>query len=179
MGLRPPWQAWTCLTKSALRSPCIKPVNRLDTNSGLRPVYAGVASLGLRSLSTSRPLYVPGRNRQIETPDKPKPSGPVAPDQVSKAITEKQQAKADWRIIIQLARNVWPKNSPGIKVRVAGALGLLIAGKLLNVQVPFFFKQIIDSLNVPITESTTVWVLAGASIAGCKCSSYMIRGYRR
>jgi hypothetical protein len=39
----------------------------------------------------------------------------------------------------------------------------------LNVQVPFFFKQIVDSLNVPITESTTVWVLAGASIAGCKC----------
>jgi ATP-binding cassette subfamily B (MDR/TAP) protein 7 len=69
---------------------------------------------------------------------------------------------------MQLARNVWPKDSPGVKIRVAGALGLLVAGKLLNVQVPFFFKQIVDSLNVPITESTTVWVLAGASIAGCK-----------
>lgn len=159
------------MTKSALRSPCVSPITRIDITSGHRTVYPGVASLGLRSLSTSRPLYVPGRGRQNETAEKPKPSGPVDPDQVSKAITEKQQAKADWRIIIQLARNVWPKNSPGIKVRVAGALGLLIAGKLLNVQVPFFFKQIVDSLNVPITESTTVWVLAGASIAGCKCNS--------
>jgi hypothetical protein len=39
---------------------------------------------------------------------------------------------------------------------------------VLNVQVPFFFKQIVDSLNVEITAETTVWVLAGASIAGCK-----------
>jgi ABC transporter ATM len=144
-------------------------VTRTEFTLGHRAAYAGATSLGLRALSTSRPLFTPGRGRQTETPDKP--SGPVDPDQVSKAITEKQQAKADWRIIIQLARNVWPKNSPGIKIRVAGALGLLIAGKLLNVQVPFFFKQIVDSLNVPITESTTVWVLAGASIAGCEQDS--------
>lgn len=166
MGLRPPWQAWTCLTRTALRSQTTIPAPRFGITSNHRIAYAGVASLGLRSLSTTRPLHTPGRGRQTETPDKP--SGPIDPDQASKALTEKQQAKADWRIIIQLARNVWPKNSPGIKVRVAGALGLLIAGKLLNVQVPFFFKQIVDSLNVPITESTTVWVLAGASIAGCE-----------
>lgn len=167
MGLRPPWQAWTCLTGPALRLSPVRPVARLRITPVPTAVRVGVASLGIRSLSTSRPLYTPGRGRQSsETPDKP--SGPIDPDQISTAITEKQQAKADWRIIIQLARNVWPKNSPGIKVRVAGALGLLIAGKLLNVQVPFFFKQIVDSLNVPITESTTVWVLAGASIAGCE-----------
>ena len=167
MGLRPPWQAWTCLSRPALRSPRVKPIARVGITPVHNLAHIGVTSLGLRSLSTTRPLYTPGRGRQTEaTPDKP--NGPVDPDQVSKAITEKQQAKADWRIIIQLARNVWPKNSPGIKVRVAGALGLLIAGKLLNVQVPFFFKQIVDSLNVPITESTTVWVLAGASIAGCE-----------
>jgi ATP-binding cassette subfamily B (MDR/TAP) protein 7 len=113
---------------------------------------------------------VPGRRANTpEEPTKPVTTAVQGLDTPSKAISEKSQAKADWRIIIQLARNVWPKNSPGVKVRVGGALGLLVAGKLLNVQVPFFFKYIVDSLNVPITESTTVWVLAGASIAGCKC----------
>jgi ABC transporter ATM len=56
-------------------------------------------------------------------------------------------------------------------VRVLAALGLLVGGKLLNVQVPFFFKDIVDSLNVEITANTGVWVLAGASVAGCESGS--------
>jgi hypothetical protein len=51
---------------------------------------------------------------------------------------------------------------------VIGALGLLVAGKVLNVQVPFFFKDVVDALNVPITAESSVWILAGASIAGCE-----------
>jgi hypothetical protein len=39
---------------------------------------------------------------------------------------------------------------------------------VLNVQVPFFFKDIVDAMNVPITEGSTVWILAGASVAGCE-----------
>jgi ABC transporter ATM len=44
----------------------------------------------------------------------------------------------------------------------------LVAGKVLNVQVPFFFKTIVDALNVPITSDTAVWTVAGAAIAGCE-----------
>ena len=66
-------------------------------------------------------------------------------------------------------------------------LGLLIVGKViqtklqkrfmehfqvLNVQVPFLFKGIVDALNVPITADTTVWVVAGSLIAGCKSFRY-------
>ena len=40
--------------------------------------------------------------------------------------------------------------------------------QVLNVQVPFFFKDIVDALNVPITADSTVWVLGGAAISGCK-----------
>lgn len=94
----------------------------------------------------------------------------IDPDAVSKAVSESSQAKTDWTIILKLAENIWPKGATKTKVRVLGALALLIGGKVLNVQVPFFFKQIVDSLNVPITENTTVWVLAGASIAGCAFS---------
>lgn len=51
-------------------------------------------------------------------------------------------------------------------MRVVGALTLLVTGKILNVQVPFFFKEIVDSMNVTITSSSTVWLLAGSAILG-------------
>lgn len=133
-------------------------------------------STALSSLShfcTSSRLSVPPPTANLpaktgNTTNNQKSPDPLNPDTISTSQTEKSQAQADWRIIKKLAGNIWPKNSPAVKFRVGGALALLIAGKVLNVQVPFFFKQIVDALNVPITESSTVWVLAGASIAGCK-----------
>lgn len=171
MGLRPSWQAWTCLTTPGLRIAGSRPLVRLRLPSFHDSSPIAPRPSGIRALCSTEHRLTPGRGQQSTAVAPAKPSGPFNPDEASKAISEKNQAKADWRIIIQLARNVWPKNSPGVRIRVAGALGLLVAGKLLNVQVPFFFKQIVDSLNVPITESTTVWVLAGASIAGCKSTT--------
>jgi ABC transporter ATM len=169
MSARPPWRGLTCLAAS---SSTLRPVNRSFRIPRLTTGLLGIPptiTTSRRLFATSQRSSVPGRGQATsQTTVTASQNAAINPDQPSKAISEKSQAKADWRIIIQLARNVWPKNSPGVKVRVAGALGLLVAGKLLNVQVPFFFKYIVDSLNVPITESTTVWVLAGASIAGCK-----------
>ena len=45
------------------------------------------------------------------------------------------------------------------------------AMQLLNVQVPFYFKSIVDSLNIPLSELTaeqTVWTLGGTAVVGCK-----------
>lgn len=171
MSARTPWRGLSCLAASGstIRPLCLakqRPIPMLNRNTGV------AFTLPLRPFSTSHRLLVPGRARNPPQEQLKASTAVIDPDQPTKEISEKSQAKADWRIIIQLARNVWPKNSPGVKVRVAGALGLLVAGKLLNVQVPFFFKQIVDNLNVPITESTTVWVLAGASIAGCEWLLY-------
>lgn len=66
----------------------------------------------------------------------------------------------------RLAVNIWPKGDNEVKIRVVAALTLLVAGKVLNVQVPFFFKEIVDSMNVTITSSSTVWLLAGSAILG-------------
>lgn len=52
------------------------------------------------------------------------------------------------KIIYDLLAYLWPKDKPWVKFRVVSALTLLISAKLLNVQVPFFFKQIIDDMNV-------------------------------
>ncbi|XP_076818957.1 iron-sulfur clusters transporter ABCB7, mitochondrial-like [Clavelina lepadiformis] len=42
---------------------------------------------------------------------------------------------------------VWPDKNPSVKRRVVVSLGLLVGAKLLNVQVPFMFKYVIDNLS--------------------------------
>jgi ABC transporter ATM len=118
--------------------------------------------------STPRRTFPPSLASSPTAPAPPVPKPAVNPDAPSAPVSGKSQTTSDWRIIFKLAENIWPRGATATKVRVFGALGLLVAGKVLNVQVPFFFKQIVDSLNVPITEHSTVWVLAGASIAGCE-----------
>lgn len=94
-----------------------------------------------------------------------KKTQPLVTDDATK-ISQKQQTSTDWKIVRRLISTIWPKGQWKIKTRVLGALTLLVAGKLLNVQVPFFFKDIVDALNVPITSDTTVWVIGGTAIAG-------------
>ena len=50
---------------------------------------------------------------------------------------------------------------------------MLTMVQILNVQVPMFFKQIVDILNVPFTPESTVWVIAGSVILSCKLSTDM------
>jgi ATP-binding cassette subfamily B (MDR/TAP) protein 7 len=126
----------------------------------------------LRHLHTSPP-----KRHARYARDPPPPAAPskpnlvpvVDPDAPTPPVPERSQSAADWRIIKRLAVNIWPRDSISTRVRVLGALSLLVAGKVLNVQVPFFFKDIVDSLNVEITADTGVWILAGASVAGCEC----------
>lgn len=65
----------------------------------------------------------------------------------------------------EMSRYLWPKDSPGIKLRVALAVSLLVGGKLLNVQVPFYFKSIVDSMNVDFSAvGGTAAAVAGSMI---------------
>ncbi|WVO24643.1 iron-sulfur clusters transporter ATM1, mitochondrial [Cryptococcus decagattii] len=155
---------------------CFKRVYRTQIPSGdpLRKHLRSVppsARQPLASFSTSYRRQIPPPRSPPTTAQSPTlplkaSTTPPSSFNASKPVATESQDKTDWSIIVKLAGNIWPKNNPNVKLRVIGALTLLVAGKVLNVQVPFFFKTIVDSLNVPITESTTVWVLAGASIAG-------------
>ncbi|KDN38140.1 putative ATP-binding cassette transporter protein, mitochondrial [Tilletiaria anomala UBC 951] len=96
---------------------------------------------------------------------------PLRLNAASKTTIEQQRA-ADWDIIKKLMQHVWPKGDWSTKRRVLLALALLFGGKLLNVQVPFFFKVIIDKLNetvqapLDMTNPNTVYVVAGSAIIG-------------
>lgn len=47
-----------------------------------------------------------------------------------------------------MSKYLWPKDDIGARVRVSTAVTLLIGAKLVTVQVPFFFKSIVDSMNI-------------------------------
>ncbi|CAG8507138.1 138_t:CDS:10 [Acaulospora colombiana] len=89
-------------------------------------------------------------------------SSPVAVEKTSNS----GRKVTDWRIIKNLSGYVWSKDDSSVKLRVVVALTLLVGGKVLNVNVPFFFKSIVDSLNVDVEQIGTVWTVAGAVILG-------------
>lgn len=78
----------------------------------------------------------PATKPNLVTGSKKGPEGPSLP------------SVSQLKIISSLLRYLWPKDKPWVKFRVVSALSLLITAKLLNVQVPFFFKSIIDQMNV-------------------------------
>lgn len=82
---------------------------------------------------------------------------------VDKSASE--QRKADWAIIREMSRYLWPKDNLDTKARVGIAVSLLIGAKLLNVQVPFYFKSIVDSMNIDFaTVGGTAVTVAGSMI---------------
>lgn len=165
-GSRPP----SCLQPSPFPS---KARPRASAHATRTPSL--LASFTSSSVRAEPRAQTPATADKTSATPKPPSTPAIDSDVASKPVSEKKQAVTDWRILKQLASNVWPKDNNKVKLRVVAALSLLVAGKVLNVQVPFFFKTIVDSLNVPITSSTSVWVLAGASIAGCECALVLAR----
>ncbi|CEP64023.1 ATP-binding cassette Fe/S cluster precursor transporter ATM1 LALA0_S10e00474g [Lachancea lanzarotensis] len=89
--------------------------------------------------------------------------------EASPASQSKVQAKNDnsktptiseLKILKDLFKYIWPSGEKKVRIRVLIALGLLVGSKLLNVQVPFFFKNIVDSMNVEWTDATSVLPVA-------------------
>lgn len=79
--------------------------------------------------------------------------------------TVQEQRKADWAIIKEMSHYLWPKDSFGTKLRVGLAVSLLVGAKVLNVQVPFYFKSIVDAMNVDVASmGGSVVTVAGTMI---------------
>ncbi|CAK7201701.1 Iron-sulfur clusters transporter atm1, mitochondrial [Sporothrix eucalyptigena] len=100
------------------------------------------------------------------------PSKPVDPlADVDKSASE--QRKADWAIMKEMSRYLWPsgKGSLDTKMRVTLAVALLIGAKVLNVQVPFYFKSIVDTMNIDASALGATGATA-ATIAGSMILAY-------
>jgi ABC transporter ATM len=65
----------------------------------------------------------------------------------------------------EMSRYLWPKDSLDAKLRVCLAVSLLVGAKVLNVQVPFYFKNIVDAMNIDIgATGGTAATVAGTMI---------------
>ncbi|SPO04409.1 probable Iron-sulfur clusters transporter ATM1, mitochondrial [Cephalotrichum gorgonifer] len=94
---------------------------------------------------------------------KPKSTNPLEPADK----TTQQQRKADWAIMKEMSHYLWPKGKGSFdtKFRVGLAVSLLIGAKVLNVQVPFYFKSIVDTMNIDISATGgNAAVIAGSMI---------------
>jgi ATP-binding cassette subfamily B protein len=70
----------------------------------------------------------------------------------------------DWpRVRSVILPFLWPRASRGLRARVVIALVLLIAAKIITVQVPFLFKAVVDSLSA--TESAALALPLAALLA--------------
>lgn len=69
-------------------------------------------------------------------------------------------------VLNELAKYTWPKHDPTLRKRVGISLGLLVVSKLLNVEVPFVFKHVVDSLNVPVTHAGMLSIFPVAGLLG-------------
>ncbi|OAA50514.1 transporter ATM1 precursor [Metarhizium rileyi] len=126
-----------------------------------------------RSLRTSIPRHDQAKKtepvRPSTTMTKTTPAAKAAPKQNDPlAMPDKstrEQRKADWAIMKEMSRYLWPKDNYGTKIRVGLAVSLLIGAKLLNVQVPFYFKSIVDSMNIDFAAvGGTAAAVAGSMI---------------
>ncbi|KAI0129052.1 iron-sulfur cluster transporter ATM1 [Xylariales sp. AK1849] len=87
-----------------------------------------------------------GQTTTLSAGKKPAPSSKDPLATLDKSAQE--QRKADWAIMKEMAHYLWPKDSLSTKLRVGLAVVLLVGAKLLNVQVPFYFKNIVDAMNI-------------------------------
>ncbi|WP_255476530.1 ABC transporter transmembrane domain-containing protein, partial [Geminicoccus flavidas] len=73
------------------------------------------------------------------------------------------------RLLTFVLPYLWPKNEPGLRIRVVLASIAMVAAKLLNIQVPFFLKRVVDALGVPadlLTVPLVALVAYGAARLG-------------
>lgn len=73
-------------------------------------------------------------------------------------IDEQRSALA---IVKRVTPYLWPDGQPWIKVRVVGALLMLVAAKVASVTTPFFYKEAVDAL-APDEPGVGFWLITGA-----------------
>lgn len=155
----------------------IPPLARAACRPGLQRLRATPLSSPLTRVFATSPIHRKDAHgqRAAGAPTAPKKAVPAEP--FSKAdkllaeqlVSNKEQRKADWAIMKEMTSYLWPKDSFGTRLRVGLSVGLLIGAKLLNVQIPFYFKSIVDSMNIDfLAVGGTAWTVAGSMIVACK-----------
>ncbi|XP_067951408.1 iron-sulfur clusters transporter ABCB7, mitochondrial-like [Watersipora subatra] len=86
----------------------------------------------------------------------------------SNAATDFGKHVQSREILSSMLTYIWPKDKPWVRRRVLLALSLLVSAKVVNVYVPFIFKQLVDWLNVGgfDTPQQTIMTFGTALVVG-------------
>ncbi|OGE55225.1 hypothetical protein PENARI_c004G00990 [Penicillium arizonense] len=130
--------------------------NKSTENKDQTSTKVGASTPAPSQLASAKIVQTP-KDGDAKTPKKDLLSEPMA--------ATKEQRKADWAIMREMAKYLWPKDDWGTKLRVGSALSLLVGAKILNVEIPFYFKSIVDSMNVDFASvGGTAYTVAGSMI---------------
>jgi ATP-binding cassette, subfamily B, heavy metal transporter len=73
--------------------------------------------------------------------------------------------RSTWDTIKSLSEHLWPQKYPGLKVRVVLAMACLLVAKLINVYVPFLYKDAVDLLSVPEVLVLPIGIIVAYGLA--------------
>lgn len=143
--------------------PIVAPFHRLISTRA-PPLLASAAARSLRTLPFiySQPVFVHRQPFHAFPARRPKQHTLLLSE---KAVPTRAGEGVQTAIVKALYQYVWPSRSA--KLRVAAAMLMLVGSKVLNVQVPFVFKGIVDDLNVDwVQDVGTLTTVIGAAIVG-------------
>jgi ATP-binding cassette, subfamily B, heavy metal transporter len=81
------------------------------------------------------------------------------------------------RALKGLGPYLWPRDSLELRVRVVLALLLLVAGKLVNITIPFIYKHAIDALSNPAAVQAAAIAVPIGAIFAYGASRVMSQGF--
>src|SRR5258708_3236775 len=77
-----------------------------------------------------------------------------APPSTAEPLVERERVgRAEFKALRTLVPYLWPTGSYNLRGRVALAIGLLVAAKLANVNVPLLYKRAIDALSSAVGDN--------------------------
>ena len=77
----------------------------------------------------------------------------------------------DLKTVRAMLPYLWPKNAPGLRLRVVIAMAFLVAAKGANVIVPLFYKDAIDDLSNPTDAIVVVPIALLVAYGGARVLS--------
>ncbi len=93
--------------------------------------------------------------------------------------TERRQAMAELkRLLAFVLPYLWPKNEPGLRWRVVVASIVMVGAKLLNIQVPFFLKRVVDALSLPSDLLLTIPLAALLAYGAARLGAALLQELR-
>ena len=134
---------------------------RYFTNKSTSNFKSTSSSSSLKSTSTSTSTSKTTPKTLLKPPPKVKP--PIQDNDTTSSGSSSSESSESF-MLKSLFKTIWPKNNLNFKIRVIIALSLLVGAKILNVQVPFYFKQIIDMMNIDWTNEVGVFLTVIGSL---------------